>query len=49
MDYIVAARKVKGGIVGSPFLSYTGAHMVEGDGMVLAKVREPYFLFSDIY
>lgn len=37
------SERVPEGILSSPILCYTSAHMVEGDGTVYSFVREPYF------
>ncbi len=42
-DYVVVGDKISEGIVSAPLYCYTGSHIVEGEGDVLATIKEPYF------
>lgn len=43
VDYFQLAKDTEENIVTSPILCYTSAHKIEGEGEVLAKVKEPMF------
>ena len=43
VDYLLVKDAKEAGVVSSPILCYRSGHMVEGDGEVLAAVKEPMF------
>ena len=43
IDYLIVTDEIKNDMVTSPILCYESAHMVQGDGEVLAHIKRPYF------